>query len=237
VIDKTGPTRRRRHWWRWIIVATGILVVVVYGGAALLIKLPSVLPPLALPKADASAPTGPLDGPWRVASGSLAGLRVQESALGFSNDVVGRTGAVNGELTVSDGRIIQARIRVGLTTMKFNGKTQPQFANSLGTKVHPIATITLSHPMTLGSTFASGATITSTAVVTLSLNGVSHPAILTIQARREGSVLQAVGSIPVPFATWNIKPPAGYGIFGSLANHGTGEFSLVLDRTGDSASA
>ena len=213
-----------------------ILLLVVYGGAALVIKLSPVLPPLALPKANASVPTGPLDGTWHVAGSSLAGLRVQESALGFSNDAVGRTGAVNGGLTVSDLRITQAIFRVELTTMKFNGKTQPQFATSLDTKAHPTATITLSQRLILGSAFASGATITSTAVAALTLNGVSHRAIVTIHARRDGSVLQAVGTIPIPFATWDIKPAPAYGIFGSLANDGTGEFSLVLDRAGNTAS-
>ena len=74
-MDRPGPARRRRHWWRRIVISVGILIIVVYGGVALLIKLPSVLPSLALPKADASAPTGPIDGTWHVAKGSLAGLR------------------------------------------------------------------------------------------------------------------------------------------------------------------
>ena len=150
--------------------------------------------------------------------------------------MVGRTSAVNGDFTISDRRIIQATFRVELTTVKFNGKTQPQFATSLHTRAHPIAIITLTRQIILGSAFVSGVTITSTAVVTLTLNGVSHPVIVTIHARRDGPVLQAVGTVPVPFATWDIKPAAGYGIFGSLANDGTGEFILFLDRTGNAAS-
>jgi hypothetical protein len=53
---------------------------------------------------------------------------------------------------------------------------------------------------------------------------------VTISARRDGSEIQAAGSIPVPFADWRIIGPAGYGLLGSLADHGTAEFRLVLDR-------
>jgi hypothetical protein len=162
----------------------------------------------------------------------VAGFRVQETALGFSNDAVGRTSVVSGVLTVSGGRVTQARFRVDLTTVKINDKTQPQFGGSLGTQAHPIATFTRSHPVPLGSAFASGATITSTAVGVLAMNGFSRPATVTIRGRRDGPVLRVAGCIPVQFSTWGIKPPAGYGIFGSLASHGIAEFSLILDRTG-----
>ena len=93
--------------------------------------------------------------------------------------------------------------------MKFNGKTQPQFATSLDTKAYPIATISLSQQMILGSTFASGATITSTAVAAVTLNGGAHRVIVTIHQRRDGSVLQAVGTFPIRFTTWGIEQRAG----------------------------
>ena len=109
------------------MISVAILIGLIYGTAALIIKLPSVPPPLALPTTGASAPTGPLDGTWRVAAGSVAGFRVQETALGFSNDAVGRTSVINGVLTVSGGRVAQATFRVDLTTVKINDKTQPQF--------------------------------------------------------------------------------------------------------------
>jgi hypothetical protein len=72
----------------------------------LFIKLQPTQPPLALPAAPASAPAGPLSGTWQAAPWSVAGFRVQESALGFSNDVVGRTSSVSGAaLTISGVRL------------------------------------------------------------------------------------------------------------------------------------
>jgi polyisoprenoid-binding protein YceI len=222
---------RRRHWWRWLLAAAGALVCIVIAAVGLFIKLQPAPPPLTLPTARASAPAGPLGGTWTVAAGSVAGFRVQESALGFSNDVVGRTSAVTGTLTISSGRVTQATLRVDLATIKVNGKAQPQFARSLGTRAHPAATFALAQPVSLGSSFVAGATITRTATGRLTMHGVSHPVTVTISGRRDGSQLQAAGSIPVAFTSWGIKAPGGLGFLGSLANHGTAEFRLILHRS------
>jgi hypothetical protein len=38
------------------------------------------------------------------------------------------------------------------------------------------------------------------------------------------------GTIRVAFTAWEIRGPAGYGFFGSLADHGVAEFLLTLHR-------
>jgi polyisoprenoid-binding protein YceI len=228
----TGISSRKHRWWRWILAGVVLLVVLAVAAAGLLIKLQPTRPPLALSGVGASRPAGPLDGTWHAAAGSVAGFRVRETALGFSNDVVGRTSAVSGTLTISGGRVTQATFRVDLTQIKVNGKTQPQFEKILGTQADPIATVTLSQPVTLDSVFASGAIISRTAAGLLTMHGASHPVTITLSGRRDGSSLRAAGDIPVQFATWAIKTPAGFGAFGSLARHGTAEFSVILDRAG-----
>ena len=57
------------------------------------------------------------------------------------------------------GRLTSAAIRADLTAVKVGGKTQPQFAKSLGAARYPEATFTLTRPVTLSPIFASGATI------------------------------------------------------------------------------
>ena len=183
-----------------------------------------------LPTAGARGPAGPLAGTWDVAAGSVAGFRVQETALGISNETVGRTHAVTGTIAVSGPNVTAAAFRIGLTAIKVGGKTQPQFATSLGTRQHPVATFTLTQPVTLGSAFASGATITATATGQLTMRGIAHLVTVTISGRRNGSALQVAGSIPIAFSDWGIPGPKGYGFFGSLANHGVAEFLLVLHR-------
>jgi polyisoprenoid-binding protein YceI len=231
VHDTRGGSSRKRHWLRWTLVGLGAFVVLVVLAAGLFIKLQPVPAPLALPAAGVHAPAGPVDGTWRAGPGSVAGFRVKESLLGFSDDAVGRTNAVTGTVSVSGDQVTAAAFRVDLTTVKINGKTrQPQFVTSLDTRHHPTATFTLTRPVTLGSGFTSGATITATAVGRLTMHGVSRVATFTFRSHRDGSTLRAAGSIPIAFSGWGIKGPKGYGIFGSLAKHGVAEFLLVLQR-------
>jgi polyisoprenoid-binding protein YceI len=84
--------------------------------------------------------------------------------------------------------------------------------------------------VTLGPAFTSGATTTATATGQLTMRGASHLVTLTFSGRRDSSVLQVAGSIPVTFSDWGIKDPKGHGFFGSLASHGAAEFLLTLDR-------
>jgi polyisoprenoid-binding protein YceI len=225
-----GHASRKRHWRRWAAAGVAGLVVLLVLAIGLFIKLQPTPAPLVLPTGASSGPAGPLDGSWGVTAGSLAGFRVQETALGFSHDTVGRTSAVTGTLVVSGGRLTSAAIRVDLTAVKVGGKTQPQFAKSLGTGRYPAATFTLDHPVALSPAFAAGATIRVPATGLLELNGVSRQVTVTVSGRRDGTALQVAGSIPVTFSAWDIKGPSGYGFLGSLADHGVAEFLLVLNR-------
>jgi polyisoprenoid-binding protein YceI len=227
-----GPGRppRKRRWWRWIAASALALVLLVVLAVGLFVKLQPSPAPLTLPRGAARPPVGPVNGTWDVTAGSVAGFRVQESALGFSNDVVGRTEGVAGTIVVSDGLVTAATLRVDLAALTVNGKAQAQFARSLDTASHPVATFTLTRPVALGTAFASGATVTLTGTGDLTLRGATRPATFTITARRDGPELQAAGSIPVAFSAWGIKGPAGFAFLGSLANHGVAEFLITAHR-------
>jgi YceI-like domain len=226
--DRTSP--RKRHWWRWILGGGVALMALVLLAAVLVIKSQRSLPPLALPGGTVRAPAGPLGGTWIAAPGSKAGFRVQEHALGFSNAVVGRTDAVTGTLVISGDRVVRAAFRIDLTAVTVGGKAQPQFARSLGTRADPVATVTLLRPVTLGPGFAGGSVATVTVPGRLALHQVSRTVTVTLSGRRAGSTLQAAGSMPVVFSRWGIQGPAGFGVLGSLANHGVAEFLLILRR-------
>jgi len=222
--------RKRRHLWRWILAGLIAIVVIIVGAVAAFIKLGPTSAPLALPRGQVSAPVGPLDATWRVSAGSLAGFRVRETALGFSNYVGGQTQAVSGAIVITGHTITSARFRVNLATVTVNGKVQPQFAASLGTRGHPLATVSLTRPVSLSPAFAAGRTVIAIATGQLAMNGTSRPVTVTLTARRDGPDLQAAGSIPVQFARWGIKQPAGVGPLGSLADSGDAEFLLILHR-------
>jgi polyisoprenoid-binding protein YceI len=224
----SGPPRKH-HWWRWIAAAAVLLLGLTVVAVALFIEQPAPAP-LALLSGPVSAPSGPVNGAWVAAAGSVAGFRVRESALGLGKDVVGRTSAVTGDLVISADRVTSAAFRIRLAAIKVNGKRSGQLAASLGARQHPVATFTLARPVSLGQPFVSGSAVTVRAAGQLTLRGVTRPVIVTLSGRRTGTALQAAGTIPVAFPAWGINGPGGFGFLGSLANHGVAEFLLTLHR-------
>ena len=231
---------RTRRWARRILLGVAVLAALAVLASWAFVKFQPTSAAPALPTASASSPAAPaaqaaqaapVDGTWAVSAGSIAGFRVRETIFGMSNDVVGRTSAVSGALVVSAGRVTSATFRVDLTAITVNGKTQPQFAQSLDTRRFPTATFTLSRPVTLGAALVTGGTVSVLAAGRLSMNGVTRPVSFTVSGRRDGAVLQVIGSIPVTFSGWGIKGPAGFGALGSLADHGKAEFLLTLRQS------
>ena len=47
----------------------------------------------------------------------MAGFRIRESALGFGDDVSGRTTAVSGTAVIAEGRVARAAFRIDLTAI------------------------------------------------------------------------------------------------------------------------
>jgi hypothetical protein len=221
---------RGRRWWRWLLASVAAVLVVVVVAAAAFIKLSPSAVPLTLPPGPVSRPAGPLGGTWDVGAGSLAGFRVQESALGFSNYVGGQTRSVSGAIVITGTTVTAASFRINLATIEVSGKKQPQFAASLGTRDHPVASFTLRGPVPLGQRFAAGYAVTATATGRLTMNGSSRLVTVMLVARRAGQQLQTAGSIPVTFSRWDIAQPAGAGFLGGLASHGAAEFLLLLSR-------
>ncbi len=235
----TGPTEpaatrhRKRHWLRWTLVAIGAVIVLIVVTVQLYVTNAPTPAPLALPAA-AEQPVGPLAGTWEVTHGSAAGLRIRQTVLFAEGDVVQRTRSVTGELTTTASTITSAAFTVDLTTLTDDGtpdgRKTPQVAISLDTSRHPTATITLTQPPNVDSALGSGATVMTTAQAAMTLRGRTHPVTIALTTHRDGAVLRAAGSFPVAFADWGIAGPEGYGALGSLADHGTAEFLLVLHR-------
>jgi polyisoprenoid-binding protein YceI len=208
------------------------VLVVLIAVAAAAVKPEPGPPPLALPPTAAGtapAAVGPVDGRWNLSAGSVAGFRVRQTLLGKHADMVGRTHTITGTLTIAHNRLTAATFRLDLTTITINDKAATQFAQTLDTQRHPIATCTLTQPITLPAEVTTGATVTATATAQLTLHGVTRPVTFTVTGRRNRSALQATGSIPITFTDWAIKPQ-NYGPIGSLANHGVAEFLLILHR-------
>jgi polyisoprenoid-binding protein YceI len=222
--------RRKRRWLRWVLVSAIALIVLLVVAVAAAIKLQPTPAPLTLP-ASVAAPTGPLDGTWSVTSGSVAGFRIQQTVFGLTSDVVGRTTDVTGTVTIAGGQVTTAHLRINLLALTSGGKPAPQFDTSLDTQRYPDATADLAGPVAPNAGFAPGAAVTVSAAGQLTLHGVTRTVTVQISMRRDGTDVKAAGSFPVAFADWGIARPKGYGQVGSLNDHGTAEFLLVLRQS------
>jgi polyisoprenoid-binding protein YceI len=223
-----APPRPRRHWLRWTVTGLALFLVLLVGLIAAAIKLQPVPAPLALPPT-VTAPAGPSDATYRPGPGSLAGFRIPETVIGLTTDVVGRTGDVAGTVTIAGGRATAAELRIGLVALTSGGgKPAPQLDLSLETGRYPDATVALTEPVALDPAFTAGTAITVNATGTLTLHGVTRTVTAALTLRRNGTGIDVAGSLPVSFADYGIAGPAGYGWFGSMADHGRAEFLLVL---------
>jgi polyisoprenoid-binding protein YceI len=177
--------------------------------------------------ADPSAATQPLDGAWKVGTGSQAGYRVKEILFGQNNEAVGRTTAVTGNATIAGARVTDAAVTVDLTQVSSDqARRDNQFHHRImDTSSFPTATFKLTQPIDLPST---NGRVSVKAAGDLTAHGVTKPAVADLQAERSGNGIRVSGSIPVTFADYNIPNPSLGPI--STEDHGLIEFLVVFSR-------
>ncbi len=214
---------RRHHWWRWVVAALAVILALTIAGILALLLAPAPSP-LTLPRLTetASGAIAPLNGSWTAGHGSVAGYRVKEEFLGLGNTVVGRSTAVTGTVVIIQDEVSSASFRVDLTAVETGGKTQPQLAGIMDTKVYPDATFTLTKPIEPSVSPRIDKSFVFDATGLLTMHGTTRAVTVAITARYTGSLLEATGSIPVLFSQWNIRSP--------VENSGDVEFLLILRR-------
>jgi polyisoprenoid-binding protein YceI len=226
-----------RGWKRWLLVGVVAVAVLAVAGPYVYIHFIEGKAPKRLSlssqgstattdaSADASAANVPLDGTWKVSTGSQAGYRVKEVLFGQNNEAVGRTTAVTGDATIAGTKVSAANITVDLSQVSSDqSRRDNQFhGRIMDTSSFPTATFKLTQPVDLPSTTGR---VSVKATGDLTLKGVTKSAVADLQAQRSGNTIRVSGSIPVTFADWNIPNPS----FGPVntEDHGLIEFLVVL---------
>jgi len=193
--------------------------------------------------ADGSATTladGGVEGSWTVdtsigdfafddATASFAGFRVDEELAGIgAAEAVGRTPEVSGSIEITGTTLQAATIEADLTAIVSNEpRREAAIQRALDTSTNPLATFTLTSPVDFGEAAATGARISVTAVGDLTVNGVTNPVEIPIEAQLvEGNIL-VTGSLPIVFADYDVTAPRAPIVL-SVADNGTLEFQLWL---------
>jgi polyisoprenoid-binding protein YceI len=213
---------RRTRWILLAIGATAVLAVAV-GYAVLALTGDDAPPP---PRLSERADAGSSSGRWRpvAAGGTFVGYRVDEAYLGVGvRTAVGRTSAVAGSVSVTGDRIRHASLRADLRSLRSDQARRDDALRYRGieTDRYPVARFRLARPVALSP---SGRRATGT----LALHGRRAPVVLDVRGQRlSGDRLELVGSAPVRFADFAIRPPSVAGIV-TVRDHGVLEFRLVL---------
>jgi polyisoprenoid-binding protein YceI len=173
-----------------------------------------------------SAPV-PLDGTWKVSSGSKAGYRVQEVLFGQSTTAVGRTDSVTGSMTIVGTVVTKADFTVDMTTITSDkSQRDSQFQGIVDTAQFPNATFVLTSPIPLGTPPADGKIVTVQATGKLTLHGQTRTITTPLQTERTGNTIKVLASIPVKFSDYGISNPSAS--FVTTQDHGTIEVLLAL---------
>jgi len=206
--------KRRRLIVLGVCLAVGLAV----GGGIAWFTLRDDAPAAPSLPAATSGPagtTGPAtaEGSWRVAPGSgvYVGYRVTEV---FAGDVVrktavGRTGSVEGTMTIADGKVTQARVSADLRRLRSDSDRRDSVIRSRGLESDrfPIATYSLTEPIVIDPPPARGRTFRAAAVGTLTLHGITRTVRLDLEAVWNGATISVVGTSPLAFADFGIEPP------------------------------
>ena len=194
--------------------------------------------------ADAPAVTvAGVDGSWEVdaetgtftledATGSFVGFRVNEELARIGEfTAVGRTGAVSGTMEIVDERVTATEIVVDLTTLKTDDSRRDQAVQrALRTPQNPTATFALTDELDIEGAAAGGVAVATSAPGDLTVNGITLPVVIDIEAQLVGDLIAVVGSVEIVFADFGVSIPQ-VPIVLSAEDHGILEFQILFRRS------
>ena len=234
------------------LIIAGVILVVVIGAAGLWWFLQDEAPAeVSLSGAEKSVTTvagetdtfdGDAAGTWTVdtsqgefdfesATGTFAGFRIDEelSTIG-STTAVGRTGDVEGTVTIEGTELTETEVTVDLTTITTDqSRRDTKVQAALDTGQFPTATFNLTEPIDLGDAVTTGDETSVTATGDLTVHGITKPVEIELDAKIKGSTLIVVGSVDVALSDFGIEAPSAP-IVVSVADDATIEFQLLLAR-------
>ncbi|WP_420625673.1 YceI family protein [Candidatus Poriferisodalis sp.] len=198
--------------------------------------------------ADAASPSDDvvtiddINGSWNVdaetgsftledATGSFAGFRVDEELASIGAfTAVGRTGDVSGTMEIVSEHVTSVEIEVDLTTLQTDDRRRDgAVQRALGASRHPTAAFSLTEELHIEDAAVSGTAIMLSAPGDLTVNGITRPVVIEIEAQLVGSVIAVVGSVEVTFADFDVTVPQVPVVL-SAEDHGVMEFQLLFRR-------
>jgi polyisoprenoid-binding protein YceI len=170
------------------------------------------------------------NGTWDIARGHqvYAGYRIKElfGDAVLKHDVVGRTPALTGHITIANGRVTTADVTADVTQLQSDRAARDTYIldNALDSSKYPTARFTLSTPIVLQAGAGKGEPLHAEAPGTLLIHGVRRQVTIPFRACWNGPTIDVVGTSPITLGDYNIKAP--HTVIADVDNHGSLEFDL-----------
>jgi polyisoprenoid-binding protein YceI len=185
----------------------------------------------------AAAPTGDLAGTWTVADGSVAGYRVREklAQLPAPSDAVGRTGAITGQVTMTDRggaySAENANFTADVSQLQSDQAKRENKIHSIGleTDKYPQATFAAAGPISIPDDAVNGKAVTVPVEGDLMLHGQTKKVTIPLQVQRNGAQLKLVGTYQFAWSDFSMSAPS-LPPFVSVTGNPTLEFSLLMSK-------
>ena len=117
----------------------------------------------------------------------------------------------------------------GKTRKDSPSPAQPVPELVLGTASNPEATFTLTEPIELGAEASGGDSVEVTASGELTINGVTNPVEITLEAQLIDTMILVTGTTDISFGDYEVVAPTAPVVL-SVEDHGTVEVQLWLAR-------
>lgn len=193
-------------------------------------------------RSGSGSPAGKADGTWTVdtstgdfdfesATGTFVGFRIKEelARLG-SATAVGRTGQVDGSMTIAGNVLTAAEFTVDTGSITTNDiRRDNKVQSALDIRRFPTASFKLTSPVGLGADAADGGTVEVTAEGDLTIHGKTRSVEIPLKARLVDGTVAVVGSTEIKFSDFDVDVPHSPVVL-SVEDHGIVELQLLLKR-------
>lgn len=184
----------------------------------------------ASPTAGSAGVDSSIAGQWSVGAGSQAGYSIDDTAMGQTQRVVGRTSDVSGAMAIVGSTVTSTRAVVNMRTVTCHCVHDTRYRQLMETDRYPTSMFELTKPISLAAIPAQGAVTTVPITGNFTLHGVTRSVNFSLKATRLGARIAVNGSIPIKLSDYNIQSPNA-GAMGGLSNCDI-DLLIAFDRTG-----
>jgi polyisoprenoid-binding protein YceI len=167
----------------------------------------------------------------------VAGYRVREklAQLPAPSDAVGRTGAITGQVTMTNRggaySCSNANFTVDVSQLKSDQAKRDNKIRSMGleTDRYPQGTFAAAGPTLIPKDAVNGKASTVPVEGDLTLHGVTRKVSIPLQVQRDGAQLKIVGNYQFSWSDFGMTAPS-FQPFVSVTGNPTLEFSLLMAK-------